>query len=95
MMYWYEDGPQWWMFVLMILVVVPLWITAAVAIIAIGRSASTQPATTTNEPTRLSPEALLAERFASGDVDESEYLHRRAVLCPTAAKPVGSVRVNH
>ncbi|MFI7003434.1 hypothetical protein [Nocardia sp. NPDC050175] len=91
MMYWYEDGPQGWMFVLMILVVVPLWVTAIIAIIAIGRSASTATAATT----RLSPEALLAERFASGDVDESEYLHRRAVLCPTAAKPVGSVRVNH
>ncbi|MEU7143960.1 SHOCT domain-containing protein [Nocardia sp. NPDC046473] len=88
MMYWYGDGPQWWMFVLMMLIVVPLWIAAAVAIISIsglGRPSEKR----SDESTRLAPEALLAERFASGDIDETEYLHRLAVLRPTSAQPVG------
>ncbi|WP_433663230.1 hypothetical protein ACQPW1_14445 [Nocardia sp. CA-128927] len=71
----------------MILIVVPLWIIAAVAIISFSRfDRGTQ--TPPSDSPRLSPEALLTERFASGDVDETEYLHRLAVLRPTAEKPV-------
>ncbi|MFC9439601.1 SHOCT domain-containing protein [Nocardia sp. NPDC057030] len=89
MMYWYGDGAQWWLFVLLILVVVPLWVTAAVAIIAFNRldRVAAQPR---REQPRLSPEALLAELFASGEVDETEYRHRLAVLRPMSAKPVGT-----
>lgn len=89
MMYWHEDGAQWWMFVLLILIVVPLWVTAALSIISFNRldRAAAQPG---REQPRLSPEALLAELFASGEVDETEYRHRLAVLRPTSVKPVGT-----
>ncbi|UGT67790.1 SHOCT domain-containing protein [Nocardia gipuzkoensis] len=81
MMYWYGNEPQWWMFVLMILLVAPLWIAVAIALVAVRRperSEVVRPA----DPTRLAPEALLAERFASGDLDETEYRRRLAVLHP-------------
>ncbi|WP_280373849.1 SHOCT domain-containing protein [Nocardia abscessus] len=86
MMYWYGSGPQWWMFVLMILFVVPLWIAVAIALVAVRRPERAE-APRFSGPARLSPEALLAERFASGDLDESEYLRRLAVLHPAPATP--------
>ncbi|MEV6562072.1 hypothetical protein AB0M22_40565 [Nocardia sp. NPDC051756] len=89
MMYWHEDGAQWWMFVLLILVAVPLWITAAVAILSFDRPGRA-PAQPQRAQPRLSPEALLAELFASGEVDETEYRHRLTVLRPTSVKPVGT-----
>ncbi|MFD8246498.1 hypothetical protein [Nocardia sp. NPDC059691] len=35
MMYWNGDGAQWWMFVPMILLAVPLWIAVAIALVAV------------------------------------------------------------
>ncbi|MEU1999387.1 hypothetical protein ABZ511_33560 [Nocardia gamkensis] len=81
MMYWDGNGPQWWMFVPMILLVAPLWIAVAIALVAVRkpeRSEDIRPV----GPTRLAPEALLAERFANGDLDETEYRRRLAVLHP-------------
>jgi putative membrane protein len=81
MMYWYGDGSHWWMLVLTILFVVPLWIAIAIAIVAVSKSDRTS-ANPPNASMRPSPEALLAERFASGELDETEYLHRLSVLHP-------------
>jgi len=89
-MYWYGDAPHWWMFALMILFAVPLWITVALAIIALGRVDRTPEHPSRDEPTRLSPDALLAERFASGDFEETEYRHRLAVLHATTAPKPGN-----
>jgi putative membrane protein len=86
MMYWYGNGPQWWMFVLMILFVVPLWIAVAIALVAVRRPERAE-VPRFSGPARLSPEALLAERFASGDLDESEYRRRLAVLHPAHEPP--------
>ncbi|WP_206055134.1 hypothetical protein [Nocardia sp. CS682] len=64
---------------------IPLWVGVAVAAVAVLRL-DRRDERTPGEPVRLSPEALLAERFASGDVDETEYLHRLSVLHPNVAK---------
>jgi putative membrane protein len=73
----------------------PLWIAVAIAIIAVNRPDRTGKKTP-GEPTRLSPEGLLAERFANGDVDESEYLHHLSVLHPDSdvaqSKPATHLR---
>lgn len=81
MMYWYGNASHWWMFMLMILFALPLWVAVAVAIIALGRS-ETAADPKPQGPVRLTPEALLAERFASGELDEAEYRRRLAVLHP-------------
>ncbi|MFI5541951.1 SHOCT domain-containing protein [Nocardia sp. NPDC051900] len=86
MMYWNGDGAQWWMFVPMILLAVPLWIAVAIALVAVCRPERVKDIRP-GGPTRLSPEALLAERFASGELDESEYLRRLAVLHPVPGAP--------
>ncbi|MGY2012090.1 hypothetical protein ACW9HC_34400 [Nocardia gipuzkoensis] len=78
------------MFVLMILFVVPLWIAVAIALVAVRRPEHAE-APRFSGPTRLSPEALLAERFASGDLDESEYRRRLAVLHPAHEPPAASI----
>ena len=59
------------------------WTIIAVAIVAgaiwaIGRNQS--PPSSERELAMPSPEQVLAERFARGEIDEEEYRKRRAVL---------------
>ncbi|MEU0869561.1 SHOCT domain-containing protein [Nocardia brasiliensis] len=95
MMYWYGDAPHWWMFALMIVFALPLWVAVVVAIMALSRGEiASEPKS--QGPVRLAPEALLAERFASGELDETEYLRRLAVLRPASAqKPSDSHHRQH
>ncbi|AFU01571.1 SHOCT domain-containing protein [Nocardia brasiliensis] len=88
MMYWYGDAVHWWMFALMILFALPLWVAVVVAIVALSRG-DLAPEPKSQGPVRLAPEALLAERFASGELDETEYRRRLAVLRPTSAPKHG------
>lgn len=91
MMHWYGNGPQWWMFVLTILLAAPLWIAVAIALVAVRRPVRPE-VIQPGSPTRLAPEALLAERFACGDLDESEYLRRLAVPHPVPPIPAADIR---
>ncbi len=79
MMYWYGGNAGGWGWVLTSVGMLVFWgvlITAVVLLVRAPRSV--QPA---GPPTvRLTPEQLLAERFARGEIDETDYEGRLATL---------------
>jgi putative membrane protein len=84
MMYWNGDGG--WPdngagYVLMVLGMVVFWgmIIAAIALV-LRRSAPTADGVGEPAPALRTPEQVLATRFASGEVDESEFASRLATL---------------
>jgi putative membrane protein len=74
MMWWYGNGMGGWGYGLMVGANLLLWGLLAAGVVALLRrsAGSAQP--------RPTPEELLAERFARGDIDEEEYRRRRDVL---------------
>ncbi len=78
-MYWSDHGMTGWGFALMILIMVLAWALVAVAIIATLRIISAPPRS--HSPVGPgSPEQVLADRFARGDIDDDEYQRRLAAL---------------
>jgi putative membrane protein len=73
MMYWYGNGMNGWGYVFMTISMVAFWSLVIFAIVVgiryLGRTAQQQSAPTA----RPTPEQLLAERFARGEIDEHEY----------------------
>lgn len=78
MMYWYGNGMNGWEYALMTVSMVLFWSLVIFGIVALVRylGRASQPSTGPHAP-RPTPEQLLAERFARGDIDEHEY--RRAL----------------
>ena len=80
MMYWYGGHPSGWGWVLTSVGMVVFWgilITVVVLLVRSPRAAAQPP----GEPTvRLTPEQVLAERFARGEIDEADYTGRLATL---------------
>src|SRR6266496_2897171 len=77
-MYWYGDHMSGWGYALMIISTVVFWGLVITGIVLLMRGfgrGGKQP-----EPSGRTPEELLAERFARGDIDEKEYLSRLDVL---------------
>jgi putative membrane protein len=69
------DGAWWWVMVLG-------WLVFLLVILGLGFLVVrhlTQP-TSPGPGHSASPEAILAERFASGEIDEDEYRRRRDTL---------------
>lgn len=80
MMFWYGDHTSSWAWVLMTFGMVAFWgllITGIVMLARYGGSGTPDAHMASAERT---PEQLLAERFARGDIDESEYTGRLAAL---------------
>jgi putative membrane protein len=78
MMYWTNHDLSGWGWVAMMLSMVVFWgllITLAVVLVR----GLNRPAGQADEA-RPSPERLLAERFARGEIDEDEYRRRLATL---------------
>jgi len=78
-MYWNRHDMNGWDWFAMSTGTVLLWallITVAVLVFRTLNRTSTHP----HLPTAATPERLLAERFARGEIDEEEYWHRSAVL---------------
>lgn len=76
MMYWY-NGMAWWGYTLMAISMLVFWGAVIVGIVALiryvgrgGQQGGSQ------QPDRRTPEQVLADRFARGEIDEDEY-HRR------------------
>lgn len=90
---WYGSGMSAWGFTVMTISIVLFWGLVILGMIALvrylgrgGGAAGAEPPTTA----RTTPEQLLAERFASGEIDEQEYRRRLDVLYGRArplAKP--------
>lgn len=82
MMYWYGNGGMsGWGWALATIGMVVFWgvlITAGVALFRYLSRSPQQPPATPGAP--QSPEAILAERFARGEIDENEYRDRLAAL---------------
>ena len=81
MMFWYGDGMSVWGYVLMSVGMVLFWALVIAGVVALvrylGRSA---PHSHGGEGTRATPEQVLAERFARGEIDEEEYRRRLDTL---------------
>jgi putative membrane protein len=73
MMNWNDSSWDWanWTMLVMMVVFVGLVAWAVVALVRNGSRSTPQPTTA---------EEVLAQRFARGEIDDDEYLHRHAVL---------------
>jgi putative membrane protein len=97
MMYWYGDhGMSGWGWALMTIGMIVFWgvlIAAGVALFRYLAHSGPQPnqgvpgsATSVRPPAASSPETILAERYARGEIDENEY-HTRLNTLRDAGNP--------
>lgn len=70
-MHWWNDGWSWWNWALMTTAMLAFWAFVAWAVVMLVRSPDRA-----FGDARRSPEQILAERFAAGEIDAEEY-HRR------------------
>lgn len=73
MMGWYHDGMGWGGWLLMTLAMVAFWAIVVFAVVALSGGAAPR-------KDRRTPEQILDERFARGEIDEVEYQTRRDAL---------------
>ena len=79
MMGWYHDGMGWAGWLVMVVGMVAFWGLVVWAVIAIFRSTQTS-TTDGGTAAHRDPLDILDERFARGEIDESEYRARADVL---------------
>ena len=80
MMYWYGGHAGGWAWVLTSVGMVVFWGVLITTVVLLVRSPQ-RSAQAPGQPTaRLTPEQLLAERFARGEIDDAEYAGRLATL---------------
>ena len=84
MMYWYGSGMSGWGYALMTVSMILFWGAVIFGIVLLvryfGRSGQPPGAPPQSAESPPSPERLLAERFARGEIGEEEYRQRVAVL---------------
>jgi putative membrane protein len=85
-MMWYGDGMGGWGFALMAASTLVFWVALIAGGIALFRYLNRTAAKSGTGETRPTPEQLLAERFARGEIDEEEYRRRLDTL--SGAGPV-------
>ena len=73
MMGWYHDSMGWGGWLLMTLAMVAFWALVVFAVVALFRG-------TDPRADRRTPEQILDERFARGEIEEMEYQARRDAL---------------
>jgi len=101
-MYWYDGhGMNGWGWFAMSLGMLLFWVVVIIGAVLLvralvhagdrGRTPTQPPATppTSGTPTGPSPEQVLADRFARGEIDEQEYRARLATLRDTADRSTG------
>ena len=82
MMGWYHDGVGWGGWLLMMLAMVAFWAMVVFAVVALFRGSDP------GSP-RPTPQQILDERFARGEIDAADYQARRDQL---RCEPLGSPR---
>lgn len=78
MMFWYGNSMNGWGYALMVFAMIAFWVVIVLAVIAIVRAV-----TRTSQPSHSSadtPEQILAQRLARGEINEEEYQHTRRLL---------------
>lgn len=79
MMFWYDHDLSAWGWIGMILTMLAFWGLMVAAVVWLLRGTGTDDKRSTSRQER-GPEQLLAERFASGEIDETEYHDRLGAL---------------
>jgi len=85
MMFWNDHDMGWWGYAGMGIGMLLFWVLIIVGTVALIRFISGNTSTGNNPAPpmtlrTLSPEQVLANRFARGEIDEAEYRQRIAVL---------------
>jgi putative membrane protein len=80
MMWYWNTGWSWWGWLGMSVSMVIFWGLVIWGIVALVRYLSTPKPQATSSDQHTSPDTILAERFARGEIDESEYAHEREIL---------------
>jgi putative membrane protein len=84
MMWWYGNGMDGWGFALMTVGTLAFWTLAVLATVAVvrylGGRGRAEPRT---------PEGVLADRFARGEIDGAEYRSRLDTLRPATGPSAG------
>jgi putative membrane protein len=78
-MFWYDHNMGWWGYAGMGIGMVLFWALIIVAIVALVRFSMADRQSRPFAP-QPSPEQVLADRFARGEISETEYRERLAVL---------------
>ena len=80
-MMWWNGDLSWWGWLGMTAMMVIFWGFVIWGIVALIRSYN-PPGTPQVSPDERSPapDSILAERFAKGEIDEQEYMHKREIL---------------
>ena len=84
MMGWYDDGMAWGGWLVMLLGMVAFWGFVVWAVVMIFRDTRSGNA----QPTDRDPLAILGERFARGEIDETEYQARAELLRAAHRSPL-------
>lgn len=79
-MYWFGSGMSVWGYVLMTVSMVAFWALVVGGVVALVRYLSRGSRETVATPVPSTPEQILAERFARGEIDEDEYRNRVTTL---------------
>lgn len=79
-MFWYGNDTSGWGIVLMAVSMVVFWGAVVAGIVLLVRSAKPAVRGRESSPPLHSAEQILAERFARGKIDQTEYDARLAVL---------------
>ncbi|MFB6871542.1 SHOCT domain-containing protein [Streptomyces sp. NPDC056323] len=79
MMFWFDHGVGGWGWFAMSASMILFWALIIIAAVLLFRSLG-RTSEHTHSPARPSPEQLLAERFARGEIDEDEYQRRLTAL---------------
>lgn len=82
MVMWYGNGMSGWGFSLMIIGMAIFWALVVAGIVALLRYAGNSNATTTGAtPQHVpTPQQILADRYARGEIDDEEYTRRMKTL---------------
>ncbi|MGI5414966.1 SHOCT domain-containing protein [Actinomadura luteofluorescens] len=93
MMYWHGDMNAWG-YALMTISMVLFWSLVIFGLVALFRYAANsahhqEPPSSASSPSSATPEQMLAERFARGEIDAEEYQHRLETLRISRASEKG------
>jgi len=80
MMFWYDHDMGWWGYAGMGIGMVLFWALLIIGIIALARFVVGDQPLRTSSAESASAEQVLAARFARGEISETEYRDRLAVL---------------
>ena len=80
MMMWFGSNGGWGGWLLMTIAMVLFWALIITAVVLIVRYLVSQRLTGTSAVSARTPEEVLAERYARGEIDDDEYRRRLALL---------------